>query len=148
MGHYVHLHVAFNCGSSEEQLAKAAAQHLASLPVNDAGYPANLEAGWYLKFLSGGQGIYPGPKGTLSIWGVVGNYTLGDEFVEALRPFFREVLKEVIAPHRHICVFYEPEQSERCTVFEIFLEELPEGERFGDLVVKRHEDMPFAFMQM
>jgi hypothetical protein len=137
MGYYVHLHVAFSCDDNEP-VAELAKKHL---PLMTEQADGAREARWFLEDLSKRTGGNKGPKGGLSLWGITGNYTRGEAFVEALRPFFTEMFatQTEIFDHEHILVFEEPEQSEQCIAHEISFES-------GVMKVKRHE-CPFAFMQ-
>lgn len=139
MGHYVHLNVCFACDTNDA-VAALAKQHM---PPEDG----NREARWFLQALAERTGDNPGPKGGLSTWGIVGNHTDEDEFVETLRPFWKALLSEVDGgpcSFEHILVFVEHEQTERATAIEIFL---ADGENPETLTIKKHE-CPFAWMQM
>lgn len=136
MAHCVHIHVCFKC-TNNEPIAALAQKHLSSMLSKD-----DREPKWFLEDLSKRTGTNPGPKGGLSLWGMVGNYTHVDKFVEVLRPFWEELLREYIGDicdHEHILVFEEQEQREKTTAYEIFLDPV-------NLIVKVHE-CPFAFMQ-
>lgn len=139
MGLYVHINVCFAC-SKNDGVAAVAKRHLIDSLENQ-------EARWFLEDLAGRTGKNPGPKGGLSTWGMVGNYTNGEEFVTELKPFWTELLRSEVdggpLSFEHILVFVEREQSERATAFEIFLDESSEG---AELLVKEHE-CPFAWMQ-
>ena len=139
MGHYVHLSVVFACDENDG-VAEIAKRYLDTIGEN-------REAQWFLEDLSNRTGRNPGPKGGLSTWGIVGNYTDEDEFIETLRPFWKALLSDVDAgpfSFEHILVFVEHEGCERATAIEIFLadEDNPET-----LTIKKHE-CPFAWMQM
>jgi hypothetical protein len=162
MGYYVHLSVVFACDKNEG-VAALAAKHLAALPDEDANFKENgtakyledlREARWFLEDLSVRSGGNRGPKGGLSLWGIVGNYTTGVGFVDTLKPFWSELLNEVPGgPLRHerIIVFVEPEQTDAAQAFEIGLEDLSESDsgqyEYGPLVVTHHEGLPFSWGQ-
>lgn len=140
MGYYVHIHVAFACDNNEP-VAELAKKHLAIMDFSDC-----VEAEWFLTELSKRTGTNPGPKGGMSLWGVIGNYTAAEEFVEILRPFWREMLVNSIGPHyfEHIIVFEEAEQTEQAIAYEIFLSENPddaEGKPLHgrELTIKKHQ---------
>ncbi len=135
MGYYVHLHVCFACDTNDE-VAALANQRKESVREHK-------EAFWFLDDLSKRTGRNPGPKGGLSLWGIVGNYSRGDSFCEILRPFWMALLAGVDGGPRdfdRVIVFEEQEQSERTIAFEIYLES-PDS-----LIIKTHE-CPFSFMQ-
>lgn len=143
MGVYVHLHVCFACDQNEP-VAAIAKKHLTKELEDEC-----REAAWFLTDLSKRTGRNPGPKGGLSMWGIIGNYTRGQDFVDALMPFWSELLSDKAndnAPFsfEHILVFVEPEQSEQATAFEIFRAE-PRGS--GEILVQEHK-CQFAWMQM
>jgi hypothetical protein len=144
MGYYVHIHVCFACDTNEG-VAALALKHKAMLSDSNDGA---REAGWFLADLVKRTGHNPGPKGGLSTWGIVGNYTRGEAFVKTLMPFWLELLSGDIdggpCSFEHILVFEEPEQTERTIAYEIFLEDRDDPKT---LEVKRHE-CPFSFMQM
>lgn len=142
MGHNVHIHVCFACDENEG-VAKLAGKHLEG--VSDC-----LEAKWFLEDLSGRTGRNPGPKGGLSVWGMVGNYTDGDEFVEVLKPFWRELLDGVLngpLDFEHIMVFVEHEQSERAFAYEIAVNQDNWPGPNGALEVTKHV-CAFSWRQM
>ena len=146
MGFYVHLHVAFACNSNDG-VAALAKKHLAEVPAPVDGYRegGEKEAVWYLEELSKRTGNNPGPKGGISLWGVIGNYTEPEKFVSTLLPFFKELLSGSIeggpCSFEHIIVFHEREQTEQASAIEVFLDEDKK-----EIITKNH-DLPFAFMQ-
>ena len=147
MGYYVHLSVIFSCDENEG-VAELAKRHMALLPEDGPS-----EAKWFLEDLSKRQGQNIGPKGGLSLWGLVGNYTQAEEFVEVLRPFWNDLLNEVDGGplgFEHVLVFYEPEQSEAASAIEIFRERSDDSSRYekGDLLIRHHRDLPFCWGQM
>lgn len=144
MGLYVHLSVVF-ATDRNESVAALAAKHRATITDTRDGA---REAGWFLDDLAARTGRNMGPKGGLSLWGTVGNYTDGHAFVEVLKPFFAELLSSGIdggpCSHEHILVFVEQEQSEQATAFEILL---ADEEAAESLTVREHK-CPFSWMQM
>jgi len=137
MGYYVHLHVVFACKHNDE-IACLARRHLLDLSEDD------VEAKMFLESLASRCGYNPGPKGGLSLWGIVGNYTVGGDFVEVLGAFWEDLLRgDIGGPPslRHILVFVESEQSEAMEVYEIFL-------NAGTLIVQHHCNLPFCAYQM
>ena len=149
MGYYVHLSVIFSCNNNDA-VAELARAHLSRLSTKDSDESVH-EASWFLGALSQRAGDNPGPKGGLSCWGTVGNYTHVGKFVEVLRPFWTDLLHEVPGgplDFEHVMVFYEEEQTEHAYAYEIFQERLEGDRQFGDLIVRHHPDLPFAWMQM
>jgi hypothetical protein len=146
----VHLSVVFSCNKNDG-VGRLARKHLESLPETSDEIEDLDEARWFLEDLSKRTGNNPGPKGGLSMWGTVGNYTTGKGFVGTLRPFWEELLRGVDGgplDFEHIIVFCETEQSEQAQAFEIGLEEGKEdGSNRGPLFIRHHEDLPFAWMQ-
>lgn len=137
MGYYVHIHVAFACDTNEG-VAALAKKHLLTI-----GDDCN-EARWFLEALSGRTGNNPGPKGGLSLWGIIGNYSDGEKFVEVLKSFWTELLTGEIdggpCSHENIVVMVEREQTEWAEAIQIGCED-------GKLEIKRCERLPFAWMQ-
>jgi hypothetical protein len=142
MGWYVHLHVCF-AANGNEGIARLACHHLESL-----GADAD-EASWFLDDLSKRVDENPGPKGGLSLWGIVGNHTDVARFVEVLRPFWADLLSGRIddgpCDHQRILVFYEEEQSEAANAIEIGWDD--ETSESRQLVVTSYARLPFAWRQ-
>lgn len=138
MSYSVHLSVVFSCNHNDE-VAKIARRHLSA--AGD-----NREACAFLEDLAKRTGVNPGPNGGLSLWGIVGNYTDADEFVDVLRPFWRDLLSGdyVDGPGRdaHVIVFAEPEEAGRAIAFEVALDKAT-----GEVVADKHT-LPFAWMQL
>jgi hypothetical protein len=136
MGFYVHIHVCFACDNNDG-VAELAKKYLSEVK--------NKEAQWFLKDLAGRSGDNPGPKGGLSLWGIIGNYTDVNDFVFKLHPFWKDLLTLDIeggpCSHEHILVFEETEQSERTTAFEIYLDDEEK-----ELLIVSNE-CPFTFAQ-
>lgn len=138
MGLYVHLHVCFACDENEgvAQLAKKHLEHLAD--------KSGPEARWFLESLAARTGYNKGPKGGLSLWGVVGNYTRPKEFAEELTAFWLELLSGRIdgGPHdfERVIVMSETEQREAADAIEIWQED-------GQLKIVEHEQLPFSWHQ-
>jgi hypothetical protein len=130
MGWYVHLHVAFNCNTNDD-VASVAEKYARQLE----GTSAPREALWFLKDLAVRAGDNPGPKGGLSLWGVVGNHTNAHAFVHCLSDFWLELLSGSVdggpCDHHHVIVFYEEEQSRQAHCYEVALTERCQ-DRLGD----------------
>jgi hypothetical protein len=141
----VHLSVIFACDQNAG-VAQLAAKHLPSIERNVDG---KAEAFWFLEALSKRAGENPGRKGGLTTWGIVGNYTDGEIFVDCLRPFWMELLLGVEGgplPFEHILVFCEREQTGQTTAFEISLSETPQI--FARTLIITEHECPFSFGQM
>jgi hypothetical protein len=153
MSHYVHLHVAFNADGNEG-IAALARQHLAEMEKrldDDTEYNI-VDAVSFLRDLGQRTGPNLGPKGGLCLWGIVGNYSNAEDFAETLRPFWLDLLcgdiKNGPCYHHHIIVFYEHQGSEQANALEIFVEPKYNSGRLEDTVcIKKHEGLPFAWMQ-
>ena len=144
MGWYVHLHVCFACDTNEG-VAAAAKKHLPSIVDDGDGERA---ARWFLEALAERTGNNPGPKGGLSLWGIVGNYTQADRFCECLRPFWEELLSGVDGgpcDHERVLVFEEPEQSEAANAYEIGWDDPHSKSR--QLKITHHSRLPFSWRQ-
>lgn len=155
MGWNVHIHVSFHC-SRNEGVAVLARRHLELLGNENE----KRQAVWFLTDLANRQGENPGPKGGLSLWGMVVN---GKEaphnFVRDLEPFWRDLLSGDIdggpCDHNRVIVLYEEEQSEAANAYEIGWEdEWPpqwgeERPSIDDRVfcIKHHGPLPFAWRQ-
>jgi hypothetical protein len=140
----VHIHVCFACDDNEP-VAELARKHLALLPQ---GEDAELAAQWFLESLASRTGQNFGPKGGLSLWGMIGNYTDAECFCEMLRPFWCELLSEVRGGpcnHERIIVFEEPEQREAATAYEIGWDDPHSTSR--ELFIRTHEKLPFSWQQ-
>jgi hypothetical protein len=159
MGWYVHLHVCFSCDSNEG-VAVLARRHLERLGDD---YPKR-QAIWFLTDLANRTGENPGPKGGLSLWGMVVNgKEVPHDFVQQLEPFWRDLLRGDIdggpAGHHRIIIMYEEEQSEAANAYEIGWEddwpdhwgnEWPVTDGWVDdrvLFIRHHGPLPFAWRQ-
>ena len=97
--------------------------------------------------MSNGKGFFVGSKGSLFNWGYVGNYTEIEPFVEMLKNFLEEIrgfYTEGFLDFDQALVFYEPEQSEQATAYEI---KPKDGLSENKLIIEKH-NCPFAWMQM
>lgn len=145
----VHIHVCFPC-QDNQPVAALAWRLLKEMTVDiDDGRRAAV---WFLEALSRRKGTNPGPKGGLSMWGMVGNYTPVDAFCEILRPFWLELLRDGvggICQHERIIVFEEREQTEAATAYEIGLvdEDFRAGDAAPELFIKAHPSLPFSWRQ-
>ena len=147
MGQYVHLSMIMPCNSNDP-VAVIAKKHLDLFEHGNDELIAK-EAIPFLTDLSERSGINHGPKGGLLLWGMVGNYTSGELFVECLKPFWRDLyhIDETIpAPacllgFEHIIVFVEVEQQEQATAYEISYD------RDSDSVSFKTHLCPFAWTQ-
>ncbi|KKN81427.1 hypothetical protein LCGC14_0320400 [marine sediment metagenome] len=90
-----------------------------------------------------------GHKGGLCTWGVVGNYTNTERFVDVLKPFWKDLLTGIDRPDggspsdfEHVIVFYEKEQSERAHCYDIWVERVDDQE----LKIVHHK-LPFCWGQ-
>lgn len=140
----VHIHVCFPCDRNEA-VAELAKKHLPSIASEDDG---PREARWFLESLSTRAGNNPGPKGGLSLWGMVGNHTRAEAFCECLKPFWTDLLSEVDGgplDFEHVIVFEEQEQSEAANAYEIMWDDPHEDDR--KLVIKKHDRLPFGWQQ-
>lgn len=147
MGFYVHIHVSFACDNNDEIAALAKEYLSGAKKLTEEDSPdAHFTARKFLESLASRSGNNEGPKGGLSLWGMVGNYTRVDLFCELLVPFWKDLFKcsEGPGPWEHIIVFEESEQSEQAIAYEIFLED--EGYGNGGLITRRHE-LPFCWNQ-
>lgn len=144
MGWYVHIHVCFACNKNEG-VAALAKKHRPSI-ADDS--DAHRAAGWFLDDLAERTGENRGPKGGLSLWGMVGNYTEVEAFCDCLKPFWIDLLSEVEGGpcnHERIIVFEEPEQREAATAYEIGWDD--PGSEVRSLIIKKHESLPFSWQQ-
>ena len=139
MGYYVHIHVCFACDDNDP-VAALALKHLPTIPANAR------EARWFLESLSKRSGENLGPKGGLSLWGIVGNYTNGAEFCDVLRPFWLELIGgEVggICNFENVVVICEAEDSGAATAYQVSFDE-----DNGAVAVKTSERLPFLWNQV
>lgn len=82
---------------------------------------------------------------------MVGNRQgIAGEFVESLKPFWEDLLSDIHdggpLSFEHILVFYEEEGSEAANAYEIFWDDDDSPQR--QLVIRHHEKLPFAWMQV
>lgn len=138
MGYYVHLSVVFSCDTNDG-VAEIAKSNISLVGESS-------EAQQFLEDLSKRTGRNPGQGGGLSLWGIVGNYTDAEKFVNVLRPFWLALLANDYdggpLGFEHVIVFAEPEEAKRATAFEISKDE------YADLLTIKKHELPFAWMQM
>ena len=144
MGFYTHISVVFSC-NEKEGIITCAKDFLTknSLDSEDG----SREAKWFVEDCATGRGYVCGPKGALYTWGLVGNYTNAEKFVEVLMPFWDQLLgkaKDCGFDFEHINVFYEPEQSEQAQCYEIYREA---HDKKGAILIKHHDALPFCWRQ-
>lgn len=151
MGYDVHLHVCIPV-TENEPVARLAKKWLAALSeIKDINLGCR-EALWFLEDLAGRTGRNPGPKGGLSLWGIVGNYTDPEEFAEFLRPFWLELLsgsdEDYPCEHERVVVLFEREQTEAAGAIEIGWD-LPNAEPGVErkLLIRVFEKLPFSWQQ-
>jgi hypothetical protein len=165
MAHDVHLHVCFPCDANEDvaELARKYLELWGIRPTSDdsrwpmrpapnAPWADSWEAGCFLVDLSLRTGPNLGRKGGLCLWGIVGDYTDTEKFMEVLRPFWMDLLNldgELLGgplSFEHILVFYEEEGSEQAHAYEVMDAADGTGDRVEQLVIKHH-DLPFCWQQ-
>jgi hypothetical protein len=138
MGYYVKLSVVFECHDHE------ALHPIVNACLTEVRTSGCKEAEWYLTQLLERKGLAPGPKGGMSTWGMVGNYTSGEHFVQALAPFWFLVLAAQeggMGQYTKIMVFVQGEDESKATAYEIFRED-PEDDH--SMTVKKHA-CPFSW---
>ena len=151
MSTYVHLHVCFACDNNED-VAALARRHLAQFPNNGL---ADIQAGsWYfeaqqfLSSLAGRTGPNFGPKGGLSLWGMVGKNSNAAAFCERLRPFWTALLSDVEGGpcgFERVVVFEEREGAQAANAYQIGWDDNERDNR--TLVIKKCERLPFSWGQ-
>lgn len=144
MSHYVHIHVVIPCDDNDD-LAAVAKKFLPTINAKDE--DCGREAAWFLEDLSTRTGKNPGRNGGLSLWGMIGNYTLVDEFCRLLLPFWTALLSEDTkggpTEFDHIVVFEEQEQTEAANAYVIRWDDWESEVRQVEIV--KHERLPFSF---
>lgn len=149
MSYNVHINVCFACDNNDA-VAALAKEHLAKLNLEST-YPLDREAETFLVELSARVGPNPGPRGGLSMWGMVGKYTHGDIFVNQLEPFWFDLLSKELpgGPHNfeHVIVFTEEEGTEQAFAYEIkLLTYNIDIVRHKKIVITKHK-CPFSWAQ-
>ncbi len=143
MGFYVHVQVSFACDDNDGVAALAGKQRAADMEESCP------EAAAFVRYLAIRSGRNIGPKGGVSVWGMIGNYTNVGKFVEVLEPFWKELLSGIEGgpcPFEHVVVLYEMEQSEKACAYEIY-QETHRSQIKDGLIIKHHE-LPFCWNQM
>jgi len=152
MGFYVHLSVTFNANSEDiGKLKPIVAKYRKYIKKEwddvstDGKHECewSSEAYWFLDALLDKKNYNCGPKGELFTWGIVGNCTSAENFVDSLEGLFEQMLKgEVsIMDFEHILVFWESEQSEQANAYELFLDDDTKK------IVKKEHELPFCWNQ-
>jgi hypothetical protein len=139
MSRNVHIHVAFEC-TFNDRVAALARKHLS---LDYGGY----EVVSFLNALAERSGTNQGRKGGVSLWGMIGNATDGDDFCDVLRPFWCDLLSDsdIDMPEEHVIVFIQDLQSTTAmvTAYEIGWDN-PDSEG-RELVINKHEQLPFSW---
>ena len=118
MGFYVSLTVTFPCHHNDG-VAALARKHKETID-----YP--VEAEQFLEHVAGRSGKNPGSKGGIVSWGATGNYTNVDDFIEALRPFWTDLLCGIDggpSEYDRILVLSQSESDDCATANEIYRRE-------------------------
>ena len=117
MGFYVHLQVSWGGGSSVA-VPQIARKHLEKLTCKDK--ETFNEAHWFFESVISGKSFFGGPKGDFWAWGVIGNYTNVEEFIELTKPFFMELYKcGELLEHDRVIFQCEPEQNESVSIYQL-----------------------------
>lgn len=147
MAYDVHISVVFACDNNDG-VAIHAKRHLENIK-NILPTP-EIQAQHFLESLASRTGPNPGPKGGVSTWGTVGNYTNAHSFVQILVPFWTDLLAgEMEGPpleFEHIIVFYENQGSKRANCFEIYRENDDNDSKNTNIIIKHHQ-LPFGWHQ-
>ena len=142
MGYYVHLHVVIDCGESP-QLAALARTHEQRLS-DWASLEHYLDPDAWRLLTDLGQReapLSPGPKGDLTLWGYVGNYTNVERFVTQLTPFFRDLFSMSRDRPAYVSVFAQEEQTETARLVQIRPRSHDDP---TNLEVREFYDLPFS----
>lgn len=138
MGSHVYINVCFDCDDNDA-VAEVARRHL----TDDL---EDRDARQFLEDLTKRTGLNHGPKGGLTTWGMIGNWTIGEEFVSSLKPFWLDLLLSDLdggpLSFHNIMVFVEREQTGHAAAFEVSLDDISEP---AELRIKEHV-CPFAWM--
>jgi hypothetical protein len=141
----VHLHVCFAC-TDNAGVAELARKHLSGTIDKDG---QQLEIKWFLQSLAERTGMNHGPKGGLSLWGIIGNHTSAEAFCETLRPFWSDLLSEDYEDgplsFERVLVFSEDEQSDEANAYEIGWDDDTSLDR--KIIIKIHKGLPFSWRQ-
>lgn len=148
---YVHIHVCFACDQNEG-VALLASAYLKRLAEEDANSPENrwwlFDAKMFLSSLADRTGSNLGPKGGLSLWGMIGKNTEVGQFCEGLRPFWADLLSDVEGgpcDFENVMVFEEVEQSQAATVYQIGWDDCESDQRA--IIIKQLSRLPFFWNQ-
>lgn len=145
MGLYVHISVVFAYDGDDE--ATEIANKYLEKDWSQSGSRTEIVS--FLEHLRDKHHTKFSPKGGTFYWGGIGNYTDTKEFVEDLRPFWKELLVAKCSPmdFEHILVFTEREGMEYASAFEIWLDEDKDVPEKYELITTWHSRLPFAWMQ-
>lgn len=145
IGLYTLLQVSFRAARNEP-VAALAREHLARLSGGPGGQVVRAikEVQWFLQDLAMRTGPNPGPKGGLCLWGIIGNSTMAEWFVDELRPFWFDLLAsddDNTDSDDHILVFCQKDiNGPPPSVFQIGLTEAGDA-----LEISRFDDLPFSW---
>jgi len=103
----------------------------------------------YLRALAKRTGLNPGPKGGLSLWGMVVNGdNSADDFVEELRSFWVDLLSMDgdnggPSSFEHVLIFYQGEDADAANAYEVCWDDHYSPNR--QLLIKHHQRLPFSW---
>lgn len=106
----------------------------------------NADAARFLRYVVQGKGVANGPRGDMFTWGSVGNYTMIESFVGALRPFWEELYREsALWDFVGILVMSQTEQRAHSTIVEISKDRTTPRSELSLIV--RSRDTPFPLFE-
>ncbi len=111
----------------EDGIPNLASEHLEKIKE------PNRDVRGFLEYVSKGFAVGFGPKGSVLSWGHVGNYSIPEDFMCDLKPFWLDLYKiGAIQKYDAIIVMSQREQADCMTIFE-----LRKGEETGNLMARR-----------
>jgi hypothetical protein len=118
MGFDVHIQIAWEGGKIEE--VKPVAEEFLKQYLTQGEDNTSDEIIQFLNDVISGKSCFEGRKGWLWLWGLIGNYTHGEEILIELMPFFKTLFdKKILLDFYRIILFEEPEQTESVNIYEL-----------------------------
>lgn len=121
MGYYVHIQVSWNGG--ELEITKPIAEkHGDKLPPPTENWEVYRETRLFFESVISGKSYFGGPKGDFWCWGLIGNHTSMDTFIELTKPFFMDLFAcgELLESAR-VIYMHEPEDAESVDIYQLYV---------------------------
>jgi hypothetical protein len=137
-----YLVISFRCDHNDA-VAPLARRYRAQLDAAITDLEA-YEAAWFLEALSERSGDNPGPKGGMSVWGMVTNKLNAADVVHVLKPFWEELITLL----DRVLVMYQRDEGEGFFVYDIGWDGFPPEIAVPRLAFRHYGPLPFGWGEL